>query len=44
MQDFDRLVKLAVGSLFAIFIAIGVFAFIVICYVVIDDWKRSKRK
>lgn len=43
-DNFDTMVKLAVGSLLAIMIAVGFFAFVVICYVVIDDWKRSKKK
>ena len=42
-DNFETLVKLAVGSLLAFLIATGVFAFAVICYVVIDDWKKEKK-
>ena len=43
-DNFETMVKLAVGSLLALMIAVGFFAFVVICYVIIDDWKRGKKK
>ena len=44
IDNFESMVKLAVGSFIAIAIAVGFFAFFVICYTVIEDWKRSKKK
>ena len=43
-DNFETMVKLAVGSLLAIMIAVGFFAFVVICYVVIDDMKKRRKK
>ena len=43
-NNFENMVKLAVGAFVALLLAVGFFAFVVICYVVIDDWKRSKKK
>lgn len=43
IDKFEVMVKLAVGSFIAFLIACGFFAFVVICYVVVDDWKRSKK-
>lgn len=43
-DNFETMVKLAVGSLLALMIAVGFFAFVVICYVVIDDMKKRRKK
>ena len=44
IDNFNDMVKLAVGAFIAFLIAIGFVMFICICYVIIDDWKRSKKK
>ena len=44
IDNFETLIKLAVGTFCAFLIAIGFVMFICICYVIIDDWKRSKKK
>lgn len=43
IDNFNDMVKLAVGAFIAFLIVCGFFAFVVICYVVIDDWKRSEK-
>ena len=43
IDNFENMIKLAVGAFIALLIATGFFAFCVICYVVIDDWKRSEK-
>ena len=43
-DQFLSLVKIVVGSFFAIFIACGVMGFIVICCVVVDDMKKRRKK
>ena len=43
-DQFLNAVKIIVGSLFAIFIACGVMGFVVICYVIIDDLKKRRKK
>ena len=43
VDNFENMVKLAVGTFVAFLIAIGFLGFFVICYVIIDDWKRSEK-
>ncbi|MBP5475463.1 MAG: hypothetical protein J6X83_04335 [Methanomicrobium sp.] len=43
-DQFLNLVKIVVGSFFAIFISCGIMGFIVICYVVVDDMKKRRKK
>ena len=43
-DQFLNLVKIVVGSFFAIFIACGIMGFVVICYVVVDDMKKRRKK
>jgi hypothetical protein len=44
IDNFEILVKLAVGTFCAFLIAIGLIMFIGICYVIIDDWKKRSKK
>lgn len=44
VDNFELLVKLVVGTFCAFLIAIGFIMFIGICFVIYDDWKRSKKK
>ena len=44
IDNFETLIKLAVGTFCAFLIAIGFIMFIGICFVIYDDWKRSKKK
>lgn len=43
-DQFLNLVKITVGSFFAIFIACGIMGIIVICYVINDDMKKRRKK
>lgn len=44
VDNFESLIKLAVGSFCAILIAIGFIGFFVICYVIFDEWKNRNKK
>lgn len=43
VDNFDTMIKLAVGAFIAFLIAIGFISFVVICYVLYEDWKGAKK-
>ena len=44
VDNFELFIKIVAGAFLALVLSAGIFMVFVICYVLIEDWKRSKKK